>query len=449
MSETNQVVITDPATSGAFKTETEIGSVFVSNYPAYSFWSQDSLSEYERVLQSNPNPETPLGLYIHIPFCRKRCKFCYFKVYTGKNSSEIQTYLDALSTEIEVASQHLAYKDRNLKFVYFGGGTPSFISAKHLCQLVDRAKQTFPWQNVDEVAFECEPGTLTQTKLEAIKEIGVTRLSLGIENFNDTILQENGRAHVSKEIFRVSPWIKELEFAQVNIDLIAGMVGETWDSWKNTVQQAIDYDADSVTIYQMELPFNTVYSKEIMGEEMNLPVATWDTKRDWHQFAIEEFIKAGYEISSAYTLVKKEKEVSFVYRDALWSGSDMLSTGVASFGHLNGVHYQNSSSWNEYIEKLKEGELPINRAFSTTARDRMIRELILQTKSGLIKPSYFRNKFDVDILSEFSSVYHKLQSDELLNFDETEIKLTRKGLLRVDGLLPLFYDDQYRNTRYT
>ena len=449
MSETTQTLKPDPATSGKFRKETEIGSVFVSNYPAYSFWNQDYMPEFEKVLQSSPQPSTPLGLYMHIPFCRKRCKFCYFKVYTGKNSSEIQTYLNALSTEIDISSQKPAFKDRSLKFVYFGGGTPSFISAKHLKQLFDRARQAISWENVDEVAFECEPGTLTQTKLEAIKEIGVTRLSLGIENFNDNILQENGRAHLVKEIFRVSPWIKELDFDQVNIDLIAGMVGESWDTWKDTVQQTVDYDADSVTIYQMELPFNTVYSKEIMEENGKVLVANWETKREWHDYAIEELIKAGYEISSAYTLVKKNKDVSFVYRDALWQGSDMLSTGVASFGHLSGIHYQNTSNWNEYVEKLKEGKLPINRVFPTTVRDRLIRELILQTKSGRIDLSYFYNKFNVDVLSEFNSIYQKLQSDKLLDFDETEIKLTRKGLLRVDGLLPLFYDDQYKNTRYT
>ena len=118
-----------------------------------------------------------------------------------------------------------------------------------------------PWDSAEEVAFECEPGTLTQGKLEAIKEIGVTRLSLGVENLNDDILAENGRAHLSKEVYRVTPWIAELEFDQVNIDLIAGMVGETWDSWRDTVKRTIDLNPDSITVYQMELPFNTTLLK--------------------------------------------------------------------------------------------------------------------------------------------------------------------------------------------
>ena len=449
MSEALKTVRPDPATSGKFRQETEVGSVFVSNYPAYSFWKPAHLPEYVKALHSPSNADVPLGLYLHIPFCRKRCKFCYFKVYTGKNSDDIQSYLDALATEIQLYGEMPAIANRPLKYIYFGGGTPSFISAKHLGALVERAKSAMPWDDVEEVAFECEPGTLSQTKLEMIREIGVTRLSLGIENFNDDVLSENGRAHLSKEIFRVEPWIKDLKFDQLNIDLIAGMVGESWETWKDTVRKAIEYDADSVTTYQMELPFNTVYSKEILAGSRKSMVADWATKREWNDYAMEELIRAGYEISSAYTMVKNGKGSAFVYRDALWHGSDMVATGVASFGHLSGVHVQNSSNWNEYIDRLNAGELPLNRAFPTAERDRLTRELILQTKLGRIDPSYFRKKFCVNILSEFSSAYEKLKEEGMLDFDEHEIRLTRKGLLRVDGLLPEFYEEKYRNSRYT
>ena len=123
--------------------------------------------------------DVPLGLYLHIPFCRKRCKFCYFRVYTDRNSSEIQLYLDALAREVENFSGLPRIAGRSLQFVYFGGGTPSYISVKHLNALVNRLKAVMPWDDAEEVAFECEPGTLSQPKVEAIREIGVTRLSLG------------------------------------------------------------------------------------------------------------------------------------------------------------------------------------------------------------------------------------------------------------------------------
>ena len=139
--------------------------------------------------------QTP-SLYIHIPFCRKRCRFCYFRVYTDKNSGDIDRYLSALAKEIELYSRSDYLRDRDFEFVYFGGGTPSYLSGDQLRSLVDKISRHWRWDKAREVTFECEPGTLKKSKLEAIKEIGVTRVSLGVENFDDKILEENGRAHL-------------------------------------------------------------------------------------------------------------------------------------------------------------------------------------------------------------------------------------------------------------
>ena len=199
--------------------------------------------------------------------------------------------------------------------------------------------------------------------------MGVTRLSLGVENFKPEILQYNGRAHLEEEIYRAYGWARDLGFPQINIDLIAGMVGEDWDNWQECVRKTIDLAPDSVTIYQMELPYNTVFSKELKvlgNDEPSLAVADWPTKRAWVEYAFDELEKAGYDVSSATTVVKDKAKTRFVYRDALWHGADMFGTGVASFGHVNGVHVQNVDTWEEYVEKLNRGELPLGRAFPTT-----------------------------------------------------------------------------------
>jgi oxygen-independent coproporphyrinogen-3 oxidase len=451
MSEQVEVMKPEPATARRDSKETQVGSVFVSNYPPYSFWRKDNIPVLMDVLNSSTESPvaTPLGLYLHIPFCRKRCKFCYFRVYTDKNSSDIQTYLEALAVEVTLHSKMPRVLGRPLAFVYFGGGTPSYISVKHLKSLVNRLKDAIPWDHAEEIAFECEPGTLTQSKLVAIKEIGVTRLSLGVENLNDEILEENGRAHLSKEVYAVVPWIKDLEFDQVNIDLIAGMVGETWTSWRDTVKRTIDLNPDSITVYQMELPFNTVYSNDILDGGTGLSVANWKTKREWHHYAFEQFAAAGYESSSAYTMVKKGSPLKFVYRDAVWHGCDMIGAGVASFSHVGGVHFQNVAAWNEYIRLLDANQLPLDRAFPTTPREQLIREMILQLKLGKIQTDYFQDKFGADISELFGSTYEKLRDEGMLTFTSEEIKLTRKGLLQVDQLLPEFYQPQYRNARYT
>ena len=158
------------------------------------------------------------------------------------------------------------------------------------------------WSNAEEVTFECEPGTLRKSKLETLKEIGVTRLSLGVEHFDDEILAANGRAHLSAEIYEVYDLARQVDFPQINIDLIAGMVGKPKSKWRDAVRRAIELQPDSVTIYQMELPYNTVISQEIINQGVASPIADWPTKQRWLDYAFDEFQARGYRIASAYTL---------------------------------------------------------------------------------------------------------------------------------------------------
>ena len=243
--------------------KTGLGNYFIANYPPFSFWKKDYVADAQTVLNSPPKPGVPLGLYLHIPFCRKRCKFCYFRVYTDKNANDISVYLDAITKEVELLSKSACVGGRPLDYVYFGGGTPSYLSATQLDNLMTRLREIMPWDQAREVTFECEPGTLQKHKLETLRKHGITRLSLGVENFKPEILQYNGRAHLEDEIYRAYGWARELGFPQINLDLIAGMVGEDWDNWKVCVAKTIALAPDCVTIYQMELPYNTVFSKAI------------------------------------------------------------------------------------------------------------------------------------------------------------------------------------------
>jgi oxygen-independent coproporphyrinogen-3 oxidase len=432
--------------------KTGLGNYFVANYPPFSTWRPAHLPAARAALASAPEPGTPLGLYVHIPFCRKRCKFCYFRVYTDKNARDVETYIDALVKEVTLCARQPIVGGRPLKYVYFGGGTPSYLSAGQLRGLIERLQEVLPWTGVEEVTFECEPGTLQQHKLATLRELGVTRLSLGIENFDPKILEFNGRAHLEEEIHRAYGWARELGFEQINIDLIAGMVGESWDNWRQVIAKTLALAPDSITIYQMELPYNTVFSRELRlvgQEDAPIEVADWPTKRAWVNYAFDTLLAAGYEVSSAYTLVKERNCCPFVYRDALWHGADMFGTGVASFGHLHGVHVQNVDRWEEFIGLLDRGELPLNRALPTTPHQRLIRELILQLKTGRLDVGYFQQKFSVDVQCEFAEGLAQLEAAEYLRQKEDTIELTRKGLLEVDRLLPTFFEPEHRGTRYT
>src|ERR1700730_945034 len=433
--------------------QTDVGSYFVATYPPFSVWSEGAVDAAARpALGAAPDPAVPLGLYLHIPFCRKRCHFCYFRVYTDKNAQEVGQSLDVLAREWELYGSLPAMTGRPLDFVYFGGGTPSFLSTTQLDGRVKRWTAVAPWNQAEEITFECEPGTLTEAKLAAIRRMGVTRLSLGVENFDDRILELNGRAHRSPEIGQAYRYARSLAFPQINIDLIAGMLGETNENWQRCLQKTLELDADSVTIYQMELPFNTTISKDLLkGTQLFAePVASWSTKRRWVQEAFEALERAGYHVGSGYTAVKDPARTRFVYRDQRWQGADLAGLGVASFGHINGVHMQNMDTWETYSEAVGGGAIPLRRAYRPTQEERMIRELVLQLKLGRVRPGYFSAKYGTDILRRFHDPFASLKAEGYLAAaNDDQVTLTREGLLRVDVLLPRFFLPEHVGVRYT
>lgn len=420
--------------------KTEVGNYFVSTYPPFSEWKPEHVPSALEALSRPPRARDPLGLYLHIPFCRKRCKFCYFKVYTDKNASQIELYLSSLVKEVEIYSRTPALRGRQLRFAYFGGGTPSYISEKQLENLVEGLNRHVSWEAAEEVTFECEPGTLHKSKLRMLKQIGVTRLSLGVEHFDDEILKANGRAHLSTEIYRAYEWARRVDFPQINIDLIAGMMGESEEGWRETVRRALELEPDSVTIYQMELPYNTLISQDMLKGGGESPVADWPTKRRWVDYAFDEFQRKGFRVASAYTLATTKKPCRFIYTDALWRGGDMIGLGVSSFSHFGGVNYQNVRGLEEYVRLLDTDRLQLWRALPLNPRQRLIREMILQLKTGSLDTGYFRGKFGVDIWGEFRPVYERLEAEGFLGRDDGTIALTRCGLLQVDHFLAEFFE---------
>jgi len=431
--------------------QTGVGSYFVANYPPFSTWTESAVDAAREALNS-PAAAVPLGLYLHIPFCRKRCHFCYFRVYTNKNARQVEEYLDILAAEWEMYLEAPAVAGRPVHFVYFGGGTPSFLSTSQLEGLVARLTAKSDWSQAAEITFECEPGTLSESKLAAIRGFGVTRLSLGVENFDDRILELNGRAHRSPEITKVFQYARDLQFPQVNIDLIAGMMGETDENWRTCIERTLALSPDSVTIYQMELPYNTTISGNLLkgSGQVEAPVADWATKRRWVAEAFEALERAGYHVGSAYTAVKDPAKTTFVYRDRLWEGADLVGLGVASFGHVNGVHVQNLDTWETYGAAVQAGRLPLSRAYKPSTDERLIREFILQLKRGSVKPVYFEQKYGQKPLERFAPQLASLQTEGFIaELSPERIALTREGLMRVDSLLHRFFLPEHTGIRYT
>jgi oxygen-independent coproporphyrinogen-3 oxidase len=315
-------------------------------------------------------------------------------------------------------------------------------------------KSLLPWSEAEEITFECEPGTLKEEKLAALREIGITRLSLGVENFDARILEVNGRAHRAEEIYRAYRYAREVGFPQINIDLIAGMVDETEENWQRNIRETLSLAPDSVTIYQMEVPYNTTIFKEMKETgKLSAPVADWATKRRWVSEAFAAFEEAGYTVTSAYTAVRNPEQTRFIYRDRLWTGADLVGLGVASFSHVGGVHFQNLTEFGQYLEAVENSQFPIHRAFETDAEERMIRELILQLKLGRVSQSYFLNKFGISLSEKFGEQIAFLKSrglmNELADGSGDWLTLDRQALLKVDVIVHAFFLPRHRSPRYT
>jgi oxygen-independent coproporphyrinogen-3 oxidase len=207
-----------------------------------------------------------------------------------------------------------------------------------------------------------------------------------------------------------------------------------------------------VTIYQMELPFNTTISSDLLtgSGRFSMAPANWSTKRRWVAEAFETLERAGYHVGSAYTLVKDPDRATFLYRDRLWEGADLVGLGVASFGHVNGVHMQNLDKWETYTGAVQGGRLALARAYRPTTDERLIREFVLQFKRGWIRPAYFREKYHVDVRQRFRDPLASLEAEGYLAPPNGRmLALTREGLLRVDLLIRRFFLPEHADIRYT
>ncbi len=428
--------------------EGSLGNYFVANYPPFSLWRPDLVPALLDRLSRPAAPGVPLGAYLHIPFCRKRCHFCYFRIYTDRNASAVKEYLEAVIQE----AAHLGrtpFGRRALRFLYFGGGTPSYLSIPQLDRLMSGIRGALDLSRLEEFAFECEPGTLTPGKLERIRGHGVTRLSLGVEHFDDFVLEANNRAHRSAEIGTAFTRAREAGFPQINIDLIAGMLGDDDERWRRAVRETVRLAPDAVTIYQMEVPRNTTIARQIREdgvESMELP--DWETKRRWTAEAFAALEDAGYVRSSAYTAVRDPNRGGFLYRDALWQGADMMAIGVSSFGHASGCHYQNEAGIDPYVERVRKGELPVMRALPISEEERMIRQFVLQLKLGRVSRQRFLDEFDTDVLERFREELQLLEDSGHLEITADGPVLTPHGILRVDRVLPMFFLPEHQTTAY-
>jgi oxygen-independent coproporphyrinogen III oxidase len=427
---------------------TEVGNYFVSNYPPYSQWKSEVLPQYEAQLH-RPAAAGELGLYVHVPFCRQRCSYCYFRVYPRAPAANMDRYISALLAEADLYRQLPIVKGRRIANVYFGGGTPTLLSMPQIRQLLGGLRERLDMSSADEITYECQPGTVTRECLSLLREHGVTRASIGIQTLNDKVLRQVGRAAGADDCREVFDLAQDAGFDQINVDLLAGLPGETEESWLQTIKQITEMAPDTITIYQLELTHNSAMYRALQsGGGQRLP--TWPEKRAWVRKAFLLLEQNDYVIYGAYWAVKDTSKPRFAYvRDHYWRGDDLLALGETSFGTMQGFHYQNVDNFEAYAANCESGKLPLRRAYQMSSDDQLRREFILLLKTGNVDIARLDQKFSSDTIRLLNEPLQILRTEGLLTFDAQRVELTREGLLCVDWLLPMFYAPQYRAVRYT
>lgn len=431
--------------------ESDTGNYFVAAYPPFSVWEPQQNKAFLNMLEEPAHAE-PLGIYVHLPFCQKKCDYCYYLSYAGQSLGTVNSYLETLVGEMARYSQRVAINSRPVRFVYFGGGTPSILTPEQVRFLFSGLQSCQSWDAVEEVTFECAPRSVRPELLQTLKKCGVTRLSMGVQSFDDRLLKLNGRIHESNDVLRAYEMIRKAKFNWVNIDLMVGMMGELPAQWCDAVHRAIELQPDSVTVYQTEIPHNTKIYRDMESGKLQAALTPWNVKRTRLYYALHQLERAGYTIVNGYMAVKKPKKHRFIYADHLWHGGDMIGLGVAAYGYINGFHYQNKVTLEDYVMTMARQEIPIKRAHHLSDIERIVREFILQLKLGSVSAKYFEEKFEADIFEMFAAPLENLNKRGFLVIGENEhgksVELTRAGLLCIDRLLPQFYQAKFKDARY-
>ena len=365
------------------------------------------------------------ALYIHIPFCKVKCVYCDFYSIT-KKENQIPLFTECLLKEIE------NYKDYANKWefntIFLGGGTPSLLPTHYLEQILRKLDDTFDTSNVEEITLEANPGEAPLEHLKDIKSLGVNRISMGFQSFNDKILNLLGRLHKSEDCFKTFENARKAGFDNINTDMIFNIPGLSVEKWTKDLNKLLELDPEHISAYSLTVEPSTKLFNLVKNKEVLMPLE----KTDIEQFLITNDILSKhsynhYEISN-YSKENKECKHNLHY----WNLSPYLSFGPSAHSYDLDKRWWNKRSLDKYIQDLQNDKLPIDGRETLSKKDNF-NELIL---NGL----RLSNGLDLDNLKDYKKFLNKAQLNKMnkkwdcLSVNDKNIKLTNKGFLFVDEI---------------
>lgn len=377
--------------------------------------------------------------YIHIPFCQHLCYYCDFnKVFI--EGQPVDEYIAAVLNETKL--QLIEYPVENVPTIYVGGGTPTSLSANQLEVLLKGLREILPYSE-GEFTVEANPGDLTEEKLQVFKNNGVNRVSMGVQTFDNHLLRKIGRKHTAEDVYDSIKLLDKMDFNNITIDLIYALPGQTLESFRETIQQALALDLPHYALYSLILENKTMFMNWIRKGKMILPEQ--DIEAQMYLEVMEALEKAGkkqYEISN-FAQPGYESQHNIVY----WNNQNYFGIGAGASGYLGDKRYKNRGPIQHYLQPLKEDQLPIIEEEFLTVKSQIEEELFLglRKKEGVSKEK-FKERFGRRIEDIYSLVIEELVNEKLLQTSDQRIFLTQAGMFKGNEVFEKFLIDDAIST---
>jgi oxygen-independent coproporphyrinogen-3 oxidase len=365
------------------------------------------------------------GIYIHIPYCKQACHYCDFHFSTQVSSMQAMT--QALVDELHLRKTYL---NEPVQTIYFGGGTPSMLSDEALSTLLNTIGNLFQVEPNAEITLEANPDDLSKDRLRAFRNLGINRLSIGIQSFDDKILTVLNRAHSSLSAVKSFELARQEGFNNISIDLIYAIPHQGIDLWKQNILKACALGADHISSYSLTIEEKTVFGRWF--EKGKLEVVSDDAAAEQLEFLIDELSRHGYEQYEVSNFSKP----GFIsqHNSSYWKRKHYLGIGPSAHSY-NGVSRQYNINNNAlYINGIKEGKL--NHTYELLTREDQINDYILTSlrTSWGIDLKFLLDTFQYDIEKQYDSYLHQLFNQQLAIFKEDHLVLTTKGRLLADKI---------------
>lgn len=376
--------------------------------------------------------ETIAGLYVHIPFCVRKCPYCdFYSVADG--TFPRKRFIDAVTAEMRLAKDFPLFDT-----LYLGGGTPSVLSADEIRTIIETAFCVFGFAEKSEITVEANPGTVDMEKLAGFKDAGINRINIGVQSFSDDILRFLGRIHSSDESRKALEWSRSAGFENLGLDLIYGVPGQTPESWRSELRTAVDFEPEHLSCYSLTFEPGTPMASDLGQNRFHqIPedgiAEMFETAMDF----LETNGYRQYEISN----YSKSKSTRSKHNMKYWSSTPYLGVGPSAHSFDEPERWWNAASVEEYCQAVESGNLPILEKETLTTEQRITEAIYLGLrKTDGIRIDEFERQYGIGFNDTYGHTIARLKEDGLVLTDHGRCRLTRKGILFADGIAAMLIE---------